>query len=71
MMAISGGGGECQHVELRQHQDLRLSSSSLGSLFCDAKLSSSAKTKAHNHQNRRGKEGIKGLEQAQEELVGY
>lgn len=40
-------------------------------LFRDAKLSSSAKTKTHNHENRWGKEGIKGLEQSPEELAGY
>lgn len=40
-------------------------------LLRDAKLSSSAKPKTHNHQNRWGKEGIKGLEQSPEELAGY
>lgn len=40
-------------------------------LYRQAKLSSSAKPKTHNHQNRWWKKGIKGLEQSPEELAGY
>lgn len=78
MTTISGGavGCECPHVARLQHQDPRLSSSSLGSTYSVMQSFHLQQNQKHTttittHQNQWGKEGIKGLEQSPEELAGY
>lgn len=72
MTTISGGGGGMPTCSAPPASgSTALLQVTWQHLFRDAKLSSSAKTETHNHQNRWGKEGTKGLEQSPEELAGY